>query len=964
MNQVTLEHQSPLRRHRRGLASGACALALLAIPLNPAAQAATWYLHAHQPASDSWNTLADWFSDPLTGSTHPTSISAADEFDLNGYNVRTVAINTGSTTFGGGALVLRGGAGGVVGGKVAPAASFTIPKLVSYGGTISNWHSGIVPLTITTFENNAHTLINPDASNRGFNVTVGTLYGNGDLTFIGLGAGSMLLNAASAQKFYGTLYVANGCQFTFQNAIVSSGALDISGVNTKVTTNFAVTFSALRINGADYAAGTYSAASLGWLGTGSITVLPARTWYLQANQGLADNWHTLADWFSATTGGTNPTGISANDEFSTNTKQMRTLGSTGPVEFGGAAVLLNGGSILVKSLGTAAATTAIRNLIVSSGSISNGSGGTQIILLPDLFINGATTFATSASNRGFDLGIGRLSGAGNVTFTGSNGGPIILRPKDAYPFEGGLIFSGTSTSVVTFATDFMTSGVLNIGAGNVVNLNANLTVAGLTTAGTVRAAGSYTAAALGYAGSGTITVKNRPQHLAGVNLPGAEFSGATIYPTTPVEWDYYAAKGLKLIRVPFLWQRVQSPINTPLLEAAMVNFDTVMSLARNRGMKVMLDMHNYDQINGSLIDTPAEYAAYQDVWTRIAARYANETALWGYDIMNEPHGTGGTWPTAAQYGVNGVRASDMNHFVVVEGDNWAGSQGWMASNANLDVSDPAGKLIYQAHSYWDRRFEDAAAVNYKFDGNYGTYEQEGGYPNMGIDLAAPFVHWLRLRKAWGIIGEFGVPMNVASPDPGWGVMLDNFLQYARDNGVSTTYWSGGGGWTPTYPLLCAVGKPPVDAASMAALQSHVTTPPSTIAAYQAETIATSTNSTGDTVSVFTDSKAEGGSGEVLAANAAADYVAYTLPSVPAGTYTILIRAKTATNRGIFQLSIDGVNQGAATDQYSATTTYPEFNLGTKTFSTTANHVFTLTVTGKNAASTDFDLTVDYIKLVK
>ncbi len=58
----------------------------------------------------------------------------------------------------------------------------------------------------------------------------------------------------------------------------------------------------------------------------------------------------------------------------------------------------------------------------------------------------------------------------------------------------------------------------------------------------------------------------------GVNLAGAEFGEGSLpgtygthytYPTH-AEVDYFAAKGMDIIRLPFRWERVQNTQNGPL----------------------------------------------------------------------------------------------------------------------------------------------------------------------------------------------------------------------------------------------------------------------------------------------------------------------------------------------------------------------------------------------------------------
>ena len=86
-------------------------------------------------------------------------------------------------------------------------------------------------------------------------------------------------------------------------------------------------------------------------------------------------------------------------------------------------------------------------------------------------------------------------------------------------------------------------------------------------------------------------------------------------------------------------------------------------------------------------------------------------------------------------------------------------------------------------------------------------------------------------------------------------------------------------------------------------------------------------------------------------------------SVPtAGTYDVRFSTKKHNQRGIGQLSIDGVNVGSPMDQYSAADVWYETDLGNVTL-TAGSHVIKLAVTGENAASTGYYLAIDTIKLL-
>jgi endoglucanase len=289
--------------------------------------------------------------------------------------------------------------------------------------------------------------------------------------------------------------------------------------------------------------------------------------------------------------------------------------------------------------------------------------------------------------------------------------------------------------------------------------------------------------------------------LMGVNLAGAEF-GATYPGTEGVDYafpaaselDYYQSKGLTLIRLPFLWERMQPTLNGPLDSNYLDRVKTFVAEAAARGMQVVLDAHDYGRYgtgnfseaanHGNVIGSAAvPYSAFRDFWTKMASQFAGNPGIYGYDIMNEPHDMGGAnvWPTAAQDAVNGIRSVDKTTPIIVEGDGWATAANWPTVNANLHINDPSSKTIYEAHIYFDRNDS----------GNYvGTYDQEGAYPGIGVARLQPFVNWLNQNHYRGYVGEYSVPDN----DRRWLTVLDNFLSALKADGLPGTYWAGGPLW--------------------------------------------------------------------------------------------------------------------------------------------------------------------------
>jgi hypothetical protein len=93
-----------------------------------------------------------------------------------------------------------------------------------------------------------------------------------------------------------------------------------------------------------------------------------------------------------------------------------------------------------------------------------------------------------------------------------------------------------------------------------------------------------------------------------------------------------------------------------------------------------------------------------------------------------------------------------------------------------------------------------------------------------------------------------------------------------------------------------------------------------------------------------------------------DFVTLTVPNVTAGTYDIKIGIQTRRDHGIFQLAIDGVNQGTAQDEYSQTIGYEVRDIGTVTFNDCGDAAFQFVVTGQNPGSRGYSLAFDYIDL--
>ena len=74
------------------------------------------------------------------------------------------------------------------------------------------------------------------------------------------------------------------------------------------------------------------------------------------------------------------------------------------------------------------------------------------------------------------------------------------------------------------------------------------------------------------------------------------------YPTH-AEIDYYAAKGMSVVRLPFLWERIQPTQSGPLDAAELGRLDDVVNYATGKGLKIEIELHDYGYGFGGVIGT-------------------------------------------------------------------------------------------------------------------------------------------------------------------------------------------------------------------------------------------------------------------------------------------------------------------------------------------------------------------------
>lgn len=301
---------------------------------------------------------------------------------------------------------------------------------------------------------------------------------------------------------------------------------------------------------------------------------------------------------------------------------------------------------------------------------------------------------------------------------------------------------------------------------------------------------------------------NKP--MLGVNLASA--SGGSVPGNFGTDYKmpnkedlyYFKAKGCRLIRFPFRMARLVEDIDADTLDwnkgakSDIVAMKAIVDEAERLGMWVLLDAHDYAErtINGTQQhagDSVYTAARFGHTWRLVADAFKNNKNIWGYDLQNEPKISSITQlKEVYQAAIDSIRTVDTHTPIVVEGLNWASAYQWTYDSTKVnsnwplkDLVDPSDKVVYQAHTYFDRD-------------NSGTYQNSYSSEvrkfNVYETRLKPFLEWLKKNGKKGIVGEFGVPYVDSTKtysDERYMALLDSTLNYIRSYQQSATYWCAG-----------------------------------------------------------------------------------------------------------------------------------------------------------------------------
>jgi len=281
-------------------------------------------------------------------------------------------------------------------------------------------------------------------------------------------------------------------------------------------------------------------------------------------------------------------------------------------------------------------------------------------------------------------------------------------------------------------------------------------------------------------------VSNQRLSYTGINIAGAAFGGKVLpgkhgthyfYPK-PASIDYFASKGMNIIRVPFRWERMQRRIGANLDEDELRLLDSVVDYTTSKNIYVLLDPHNYAAYFGTVLgtrDLPTESLAA--FWGLLADHYKKNPKVF-FGLMNEPKGIAAdTWLSVVNASIAEIRRRGADNIIFVPGVSWTSARNWLSSSSNVmdRIVDPKANYVYEVHQYFDQDFT-------------GTHAECRDPTSVRATLAG-FTNWARERHKRGFLGEFGV-----GPDQNCLTLLEELLKFMEENSdvwVGWTYWAAG-----------------------------------------------------------------------------------------------------------------------------------------------------------------------------
>ncbi len=240
------------------------------------------------------------------------------------------------------------------------------------------------------------------------------------------------------------------------------------------------------------------------------------------------------------------------------------------------------------------------------------------------------------------------------------------------------------------------------------------------------------------------------------------------------------------------------------LDDALQRLDTALPWCERYGLYVVVDLHSppggkltsggYAGSDSGLFADKAAQDHFIAVWQKIARRYREARAIWGYDLANEPVEGAAVeglddWQELAARAARAVRAIDPNRTLIIEPADW-GSPGGLEHFAPLDVSN----VVYSVHMYIPHGFTHQGVFSPSAPVRYPGVVEGRNWDKAALETALqPAVDFQNKYNVHIYIGEFSAIR--WAPDGSAARYLSDVIDICENHGWDWTYhafreWSG------------------------------------------------------------------------------------------------------------------------------------------------------------------------------
>ncbi len=252
----------------------------------------------------------------------------------------------------------------------------------------------------------------------------------------------------------------------------------------------------------------------------------------------------------------------------------------------------------------------------------------------------------------------------------------------------------------------------------------------------------------------------------GIAFENDVFSDSAEPPTGHNNADSYlelAELGFNTVRY-YLNYRVLESDDVPYeyLETGFAWLDENVKWAKDAGIRLLLNLHfpqggYQSQGEGDSLWTDREnQKRFTALWQEIARRYADEPAILGYGLVNEPRPVGETdahdglrvWQQLAQETVDAIREIDRNHIIFIEKaegtkDPSTGEMLWEFKGTEQYIEIEDDNYAYEFHCYEPSDFTHQGFAW------AGTEDEDCSYPD-SEEVRASGLTWISAQYGNGV----------------------------------------------------------------------------------------------------------------------------------------------------------------------------------------------------------------------